>query len=1007
MSVDVRVSPRRATDAENPWPGLAPFEEGDTEFFHGRNGAIDALLQLVDREDLVLLFGASGLGKTSLLRAGLFPRIPPSLLPVYIRLHYESAAERPDLRRQVMDAVMSEAERRHVEPPPPASSGTLWEFFRRRDHPFWGPGNQIVVPLLVFDQFEHLFTRDQVQGLSTQEIDDFLEDLGDLVNGRTPPWLDGRLESATTERFIFHTAGCKAIFSFREDFLADIAQLDAVPFSERISYRLEPMRWRDAVAAVRSAGGRLLAAGADPDSGGRSTDVAEAIVNEVSGSADRQHEPSVDPAILSVFCRELNEERKARASRGESPLIDIAMVQGSKSAEIISSFYRRAVADVPADVRRFIEDRLTLPSGARNSVAEEEIVEAGLPAGPITSLIESWRVLRREVVGRQGQIRLELTHDVLVKPVLEDKRARQEQERHERELAAEREAAERRLQAEQDARQRAALLIDVAGTGLDDLVSKIVGATGSVDKQTTRILCDELIRRIVNQPDPYPARLAQRILSALRRKGYSDLVESVAEAMIQSGQADPTLQRHYALALTDNGSITAAVGFLKTLVRETAPGAVLEDTDEHAEARGILGRAYKKAYVDAVNPVMAGTPERHARARAHRRKLEAAIDAYSEVYLEDRARTWHGINAVACLSRARRDDICRATDPTPEAIAKEILEHVAAMREEPYAWDCATAMEASLALDDLPRALDWLARYASDRNTDVFELASMLRQLEEVWELTSAREPGSRILPVLRSELLRRQGGTVQLGAAEEPGSSLKQEQSALEEVFGDERFVSLEWYKTGLQACHAVARIDDARGAHQGSGFLIRGKDLHPRFKSELLLVTTAHTVSDDPFLQSMTGAISPERVRVTFELQDPHTRFRIRRLLWTSPASELDATIAMLGGELPVDRYLPIAAAMPRDNDRVYLIGHPGGRDLSMSLEDNRVIAVNPPFVQYRSPADQGSSGGPVLNDTWQIVAMHHAGGPQVSREGVVQANEGILLQEIVEAFQRTLSW
>jgi hypothetical protein len=1011
MSVDVRVASRRATDAENPWPGLAPFEEDDSEFFHGRDGAIDALLQLVDREDLVLLYGSSGLGKTSLLRAGLFPRIPSPLLPVYIRLHYDAAAEKPDLRRQVIDAVVLEAERRDIDPPPPAPSGTLWEFFRRRNYPFWGAGNEIVVPLLVFDQFEQLFTRDRLRGLSTREIDDFLEDLGDLVNGRTPPWLNARTDAATTERYIFQATGCKAIFSFREDFLADVAQLSAVPFSERISYRLEPLRWRDAVAAVRSAGGGLLAAGTDLSRQGRPTDVAEAIVCEVSGAADRQGERSVDPAILSVFCRELNEERKARAARGESPLIDVAMVQGSKTAEIISSFYRRAVADVPAEVRRFIEDRLTLPSGARNSVAEEEIVQAGLPAEPIASLIESWRVLRREVVGRQGQIRLELTHDVLVKPVLEDKRARQEQEHRERELAAEREAAERRFQAEQEARQRADVMIEVAGTRLDDLVSKIVDATGSFDKQTTRILCDELIQRLLDQPDPYPPDKARSILGALRRKGYSDLVESVAEAMIQSGQAHPTLQRYYALALTDNGSITAAVGFLKTLLTDTAPGGALENSSDHAQSLGLIGGAYKKAYVDAVNPVMPGTPQRRMRARVHQRKLHAAIDAYSAVYREHPAETWHGINAVACLCRARRDGLSRPTDMDPRDMAEQILVRLEAIPPgKVHGWDCATAVEAYVALDDLPRALEWLARYVIDGDTDVFELTTMLRQLEEVWELMSAPNDGDRILLVLRSELLRRQGGPVQLGASGEPVPASKQGQSALEAAFGDERFVSLEWYRTGLQACRAVARIDDAAGIVRGSGFLIRGEDVHPRFKSEMLLVTTARTVSDDRFLQSVTGAIPPERVHVRFELQDTQAQLRIRRLLWTSPASELDATIAVLNEQLPADRYLPIAGAMPRYNDRVYVIGHPEGRNVSMSLQDNRVIAVNPPFIQYRSPTAQGSSGGPVLNDAWEIVAMHHAGGKeatQVSREGNVQASEGILIQELLQAFQRTLSW
>ena len=77
--------------ADNPWPGLASFEERDAPFFHGRDAAVAALLDLVEREDLVLLYGTSGLGKTSLLRAGLFPRLPSTILPVYIRLDYTDA----------------------------------------------------------------------------------------------------------------------------------------------------------------------------------------------------------------------------------------------------------------------------------------------------------------------------------------------------------------------------------------------------------------------------------------------------------------------------------------------------------------------------------------------------------------------------------------------------------------------------------------------------------------------------------------------------------------------------------------------------------------------------------------------------------------------------------------------------------------------------------------------------------------------------------------------------
>ena len=113
------------------------------------------------------------------------------MLPVYIRLHYGTASEpvdANDLRQQVLDAVREQARVRDVEVPPPAPSRTLWEFFRRRDQAFWGPGTTLVVPLLVFDQFEQLFTRDTAR-LPSPGIDEFLLDLSDLASGRMPAWV--------------------------------------------------------------------------------------------------------------------------------------------------------------------------------------------------------------------------------------------------------------------------------------------------------------------------------------------------------------------------------------------------------------------------------------------------------------------------------------------------------------------------------------------------------------------------------------------------------------------------------------------------------------------------------------------------------------------------------------------------------------------------------------------------------------------------------------------------
>ena len=57
-------------DAQNPWPGLAAYDEAASHWFKGRDDEADALLRLVQLAPLVALYGRSGLGKSSLLQAG-------------------------------------------------------------------------------------------------------------------------------------------------------------------------------------------------------------------------------------------------------------------------------------------------------------------------------------------------------------------------------------------------------------------------------------------------------------------------------------------------------------------------------------------------------------------------------------------------------------------------------------------------------------------------------------------------------------------------------------------------------------------------------------------------------------------------------------------------------------------------------------------------------------------------------------------------------------------------
>ena len=89
-----------------PFKGLAPFEDSDDDalLFFGRERETQELLDLLRVESIALLFGKSGLGKTSLLLAGVFPHLKDEgFLPVYVRINYDVEDTTPE--EQVVAAI--------------------------------------------------------------------------------------------------------------------------------------------------------------------------------------------------------------------------------------------------------------------------------------------------------------------------------------------------------------------------------------------------------------------------------------------------------------------------------------------------------------------------------------------------------------------------------------------------------------------------------------------------------------------------------------------------------------------------------------------------------------------------------------------------------------------------------------------------------------------------------------------------------------------------------------
>src|SRR5271165_2975257 len=190
-------------NADNPWPGLLAFRETDQGYFQGRQAETEELMRLVLRERLVVLFGLSGLGKSSLLQAGLFPKLrQKNFFPVYIRLDFSS--ERLELPTQVIESIAREAFTHQVETPHVKAGETLWEYFHREGNNFWNSRNRPVMPLLVFDQFEEVFTLGRLDPQRAAATEAFLAELADLAEGRPPAKLKERIDQHPEEASAFN-----------------------------------------------------------------------------------------------------------------------------------------------------------------------------------------------------------------------------------------------------------------------------------------------------------------------------------------------------------------------------------------------------------------------------------------------------------------------------------------------------------------------------------------------------------------------------------------------------------------------------------------------------------------------------------------------------------------------------------------------------------------------------------------------------------------------------------
>lgn len=196
------------------------------------------------------------------------------------------------------------------------------------------------------------------------------------------------------------------------------------------------------------------------------------------------------------------------------------------------------------------------------------------------------------------------------------------------------------------------------------------------------------------------------------------------------------------------------------------------------------------------------------------------------------------------------------------------------------------------------------------------------------------------------------------------PASEWRGERNARkikEKMLGENTLRDIFELELALEASQAVVRITNT---DYGTGFLA----------GTGLIMTNNHVIPD-----RATAAVS----RFTFHYQDNADTTARERLVcgakadglfYTDPA--LDVTVVEIADPPQDIQPLRLLPASARPDSRVAIIHHPLGRSKKITLQNNFVMYADAQRVQYTTATQKGSSGSPVFNGQYDVIALHHSG-------------------------------
>jgi WD40 repeat protein len=390
----------------NPYVGPRAFVTG--EKLYGREREARELLLFLISQRIVLLHSPSGAGKTSLVQAGLIPRLREEgfhVLPV-ARVNLEPPASQTMQRgsgfnRYIYSAQLSLEESLPSENQIPLEQlpeMSLADYLDVRYRPQAYPDEEDrpQVEVLIFDQFEEILTLDPTDQAGRAA---FFAQVGEALRPRHR-W---------------------ALFSMREDYIAALEPyLRSIPTRLSSHYRIDLLGVEAALQAIQNPPHAQSVEFEAEAAGKLVDDLRRVQVQQPDGSVIEQPGPYVEPVQLQVVCYRL--WQNLGADDNLISVEDIAQIGDVNQS--LRGYYAERVAAIAEEtnasqrkLREWFERRLITETGIRSQVLMGQEQSEGLDNAVIRQL-ENAHLLRAEK--RRGITWFELAHDRLIQPVRQD-----------------------------------------------------------------------------------------------------------------------------------------------------------------------------------------------------------------------------------------------------------------------------------------------------------------------------------------------------------------------------------------------------------------------------------------------------------------------------------------------------------------------------------------------------------------------------------------------------------